>query len=516
MAIKTKEQYESVNTPTAELPLALSYNSRDTLGYTNVITNAKDQRTINTIYEIVTNPSQQNVTMYLTKRPGVVLNANSYGATTQIGYIVYSPITNGDLWVFSESGNDIRVSNQTSTTVIFTSTGAYFPEFVTNVLNGTTINTILQIGLVNSTAQVIFVGTNLDTWTQITDVDFTGLSIRGKMEHIDGYTFVLDSSHRIYNSDLNSFTAWTANNFIVRQNVSDDPVSLARYKKLLMAFGDRSVDFFEVIGAPSGTGSPLKRVEGLDTDIGMVRLGNEANGSTNYYDIIDGKLYFIGSRSSGQRGGNDNFSLGVYSFDGKEFEKISESGIDKILEEARASETLTLQCVIGVPVHGQNAVAIGLNITTATTQNWLMYFPKTKSWHEWTSTIFTPMNFYGNFLGVGTNQHRLYSIDTANQWQDDATNYAFTHQFRLPVEKENEIKRMSMCGVVGDTSTTAQNLSVQWSDDDYQSFNTARTIDMTQTRKALYSCGSFTERVIRLTYTGSLPMRLSKFLYRLI
>lgn len=73
---------------------------------------------------------------------------------------------------------------------------------------------------------------------------------------------------------------------------------------------------------------------------------------------------------------------------------------------------------------------------------------------------------------------------------------------------------MSMFGVVGDTATSASTLNVEFSDDDYVTFQAARTIDMTQPIKQIYRCGSYKDRAVRLTHTGDVEFRASAVIAR--
>ena len=79
------------------------------------------------------------------------------------------------------------------------------------------------------------------------------------MEFMDGYAFVLDNTLKaIYNSDLNSLANWTAANYIVKQIQQDEGRGLAKFGKLILAFGWETMEAFANAGNP--TGSPLVSV----------------------------------------------------------------------------------------------------------------------------------------------------------------------------------------------------------------------------------------------------------------
>ena len=165
---------------------------------------------------------------------------------------------------------------------------------------------------------------------------------------------------------------------------------------------------------------------------------------------------------------------------------------------------------------GKEAVAFALDATTATTQRWLMFFPEWKDWFEWQSTVFTPVNGgIGYYLGVGSNQHKIYSIsNTTSNWRDAGTDYTWTHQFKMP-KKDDATQRLDMFGVKGATSRSTSSLNVSFSTDDWQTMTAARAIDMTESQKFITRCGVFDDLCVRLTHTANLDIRLEQAFARI-
>ena len=492
-----------ISKPNLIIPLAASYDARGIQGFTNVVTNALDQRKINSVYEPITNSMTGKATLRLAKRPGVDDSGQTYGATGQVAYLVHhAPAVYGsgtNVWVFSTSGSDVRASSTATTTVIQTAASTH-PAYVDRMAISDSDTIIVQIRNGSTGAQRVWYSTAIATWTEITDSDFTGLSHRGKMEFMDGRAFICDNTAKaIYNSDLNSLSAWGAESRIPKEIVQDDVQGLARLNRQLIAFGQETAEVFVNVG--NDVFSPLGRVPER-----FARIGLESQivaGYTHYYATLGNRIYFVGRRGPG-------VSLGAYMYDGERFEKVSNPGIDKILNENAGSN----YSVNKVLFSGKEAVAFALDATTATTQRWLMFFPEWKDWFEWNSTVFTPVNNGEWFLGTGTNQHLLRRISrSTSNWQDAGTNYTLTHQFKLP-PKGNDPKFMSMFGVIGDTARSASSLNVQFSDDDLQNLTTARAIDMTSADKMLTRCGSYRERWVRLEHTANLDVRLEAVVAR--
>jgi hypothetical protein len=135
--------------PNVTIPFAASYNTRGIAGFTNAVTNALDQRKINCAYELYKNGISGKDTLYLVKRPGVADVGSTYGTSGQAGYlweVAAGASTNAaaNRWVFSTSGNDVRASDSSTTTVIVTASG-YAPAFVDKTAISGTDTVVVQL-----------------------------------------------------------------------------------------------------------------------------------------------------------------------------------------------------------------------------------------------------------------------------------------------------------------------------------------------------------------------------------
>jgi hypothetical protein len=490
--------------PNLRLPLAISYNTRGT-DDADLLTRGSDQRKINSLYDVINNSGTGKATLYLVKRPGVNDSGATFGLSGQVAYLVHAkpgsaaPQEPGEVWVFSTSGNDIRASNSSGTTTVIVTAAGYVPTFVDKTAISGTDTLVLQLRN-SSNAQRVFFSSAIATFTEITDGDFTGLTLSGKMEFMDGYAFALATSNRIYNSDLNSLANWTPTNFITKQIQQDEPRGLMRFKNQIIACGAETMEVFGNAG--NATGSPLQTVPSLYQRIGL----DFASGITtqHYYAIIGTKLYFKGALS--RSGRNDV----IFSYDGEKCEKVSTPPIEKTISG------VGIKSIQKFAFYGRTALALRIDTVADTTQRWLMFFPDLNEWFEWNSTVFMPICDNLLFLGVGANQHKLYEFDTPDLWRDAGTDYTMTHQFKLP-RTGNHRKRMPMFGVIGDmaASTTTSALQVRFSDDDWQTSTVARPIDMTKAKKHIYRCGAYNERGVYLDHTANLDCRLEQVVARI-
>ena len=497
----------SFDKPNVVIPLAASYNERNVHGY-NAMTGGFDQRKINSMYEPITNSLTGETTLYLKKRPGVSIIGSTFGDADQVAYFVtlsagFTGVGTANHWVLSVSTSTHRVSdNSNTTTYVTTSSTAYHPAYVDHFSINAVDHVVIQLRPGASLRQRVFYASSFSGITEITDTDFntTTHDMVGKMEFMDGYAFYLTDTGRIYNSDINTISTWDAANFITKQMEADLSRGLMRLGNQILAFGTRTVEVFYNAGL---SGAPLLPIKQLSQRIGIQTP--LIAGQTQYYAKSGRRLYFVGIEG-------DEFTRSAMSYDGSRFEYIGTPAIDKIFSSKNVFS------VNSIGVGGTPAIAFSLDLTTATTQRWMVFFPQYKEWFEWESNVFTPVNSGVFHLGVGSNQNRLYDFTATDNWLDESTQYTMTHQFLLP-SGGHHFKKMPICGVIGDTtaSTSTSNLGVEFSDDDFQSFTAVQNIDMTQARKVLTRQGSWRgERAVRLTNTANLDCRLRMFFAQIV
>lgn len=504
--------------PNIIFPLATSYNERGIAGYTHSVTNSEDQRKVNCFYELAKNPMTGKGTLTLAKRPGVSDSSGgaTFGtATQQVFLIISQPISTligkqvGSIppWVISIiSGTDIRASDAATDTVIQTIGATYRPSYIDKTLISGVETVVLQLRpFTFSSVQRVYYSNAIATWTEITDADFTALVHRGKMEHMDGFAFILEAQNRIFNSDTNSISSWVASNFITKQIVQDTPVGLAKLNNQIIAFGEDTVEMF--YNAGNATGSPLLPIRHLHQRIGLVAPRVDGDGG-HYYCTIGDRIYFVGRAAGGIK------TAGVFAYNGSVMEKISTPYIDKILSEL-ASSTTAFSSVNSMGFHGKMAVSILLTVPNDTAPRWLMFFPEWKEWFEWTSTIFNSINSGEHFLACSSgNKATIYNFPSTDNWQDAGTSYQWFSQFKLPTNGSAR-RFMHMYGVDADTDASANDLTVEISTNDCVSFSTLGTIDQTQDRKLAFRGGAFRKAHIRLGNTNARPTRIHNFLARI-
>jgi len=139
-------------------------------------------------------------------------------------------------------------------------------------------------------------------------------------------------------------------------------------------------------------------------------------------------------------------------------------------------------------------------------------------WSEWSATTAVKFNGIAATSKNGTvyvqdaTNGRIYTL-TPTTYQDNGSNFTVTLQtdnyhFGTPMAKFQ-----SGFWIIGDT--TAGTINVSESDDDYATWNTARTIDMTAVRKYLGEGGMFFQRAYKLEYTQNAALRLEMLMLKI-
>jgi len=496
------------------IPLAGSYNTRTT--ETNALSSAsgiiglgiwgtfvwgasiqstdKDQRYINCFTKTVNNPFTGTKTLYCVKRPGFgVLNTPESGS---IGTALL-------VWTGQGAGTKLMTA--------FGGTNSTLYDGTTSKGSITGKATQIAETFVSTTPTILIPSTDSTAWyydnavtvavaTKITDGDFpgnAGYTLAGGFATMDGYNFIMDTTGNIWNSDLNSVTAWTAANFINANSYPDRGIGCIRQKDTIMAFGTESTQFFYNAGNP--TGSPLSRIEPRTLRVGCIG----ADAITTIEDIV----FWAGSSPQG--------GIHVSMYSGAGYKKISTPEIEAILILAGAANI----SLTSIELYGSSFVIVNASNVT------FVYGLEEGAWSEWNTSGGRPwykcagvssgstqvIYAISNVLTGG----KVYTINpSAMVYQDDGV--TFTARIQLSKLGEGEsLTFWEELNVIGDQNTASSTLTVQFSDDDYQSWNTAGTVDLADEVRKLSGLGAAYRRAWALVHSDNAPMRLESISGRL-
>jgi hypothetical protein len=446
--------------------------------------------------------------------------------------------SDGTGWFFAEDANaDLTYVGDTNTNTIIDNLDSTTGMYVGQEISGTNIVAGTRIESVDSATQITVdtatTGTSVGVTitktpiAKITDPDFveTGEAISA-FESMNGYVYYTTDDGNVRNSDLNSVTSWPATGLLAVHLSPDPPNSISRYRDKIVVFGTSSKESFNDVG--NDTGSPLQRWSQDFEEIGVLDQRSLIK--------LENDIYFISPPRFGD--------IGVYKTDGLHTEKISTSFVDKILGTVSTSAATIYAS--SFKLGGQSY--IGLTLSTSSEEQeslllesgdlllledageillegdpaslssfvrFLVYNVALKHWSEWDLTKATFVQ--GSVVDSGNKliassrietDGKLYKLDsTSPVYADDGTSYtAEIRTSKVDFGTQNR-KFIHKIRLVGDTQSAGEVL-LSWADDDYGTYSTARTFDLTKTNPELVSCGSHKGgRVYKLQHTSANPFR---------
>lgn len=474
-----------------------------------------DQIFTNCVFSVFENPETGKKRFRVRKRPAM---ARKTALATDYDIIALGS-NNGELYYLAAEADagDMHLYNGTS--LIDSHSLSLLSSYSSKLSfgnNGTAsiIAWIMTYTIAGPTLNVKGFWLNGSTITEITDSDFPGDPTAtnggavGNIIYKDGYWFVMTLDGSIYNSDLNDITSWSSTSVISRTNNSDQGSTLVKYKDKIVAFRKNSIEFYELaIPAPS-VGSPLQRIDHLTINFG-VSSERETRGSPTVLEAFN-SIYWVGS---GEYNSNSLFKL-----EGFEPKEITTSAISSAL---RGSGGILRIAGKGT-ILNEPALFFWTDEVTGLNGSDYMYvlFLHSGLVSRWTSSV---VKFYFASYEVNTStdylvfagENEIYRIDNSNPVftnnYDGATStntfdqVIQTSLIDLDTEKR---KRLHKLKIIGDTQSSSSPLSIQWSDNDYTSFTTARNVDLNTARPYLSNCGSFRRRSIKLTHSAATPCEL--------
>lgn len=437
---------------------------------------SKDQVFYNVIPESVKNEITETKKVWLNKRGAFIANT-TVAAGGGVGRgIFYWPATGK---TYSVIDNDIY-ANATDIGDLATSTGTvWFTEFLSSA---GTQSLILCDGV-----DMYSIDTS-DVVTAINDADLP--ATQATPVFFDSYIFIVKpNTPNIYNSDVDAPTAWDPTNFLSAEQYSDNLVALTRQVNYVVAFGPYSTEFF--FDAANASGSPLQRQESVSLKVGLAARDSVAQ--------IDRRIFFVGQTQTGDPA--------VWYFEGLSGKEVSNEFIRKILANEGSNLTNTTAWVC---THkGHTLYVINLNART------LVYDCDEKVWIEWSinsasSHAVLPFKYMteganNTILVLHNIDGKIYKLDPTSH-QDDAGAILTTIITDRVDFNTNNWKAQLGLALICDKQTTGT-VTVDWSDDDYGTWSSSRSLDLTSGRAYTKAGGVFRRRAFRFQHTANAPFR---------
>lgn len=329
---------------------------------------------------------------------------------------------------------------------------------------------------------------------KIVDADFpgnAGYTLAGTFSHLDGYAAIMTTDGKLWASDLNIVTKWTATSYDSANAYPDKGIGCIRHKNFIMAFGTSSVQFFYNAGL---TPFPFAKATSMTEKVGAFAGDSDADTLAQISDTI----FWGGSTPEG--------GLSIFQYDSG-ITRISTPEMDQMLGLVGPNNiSLTTE-----RWYGLSFVVVNANLTT------YVYCVESKVWFERTGTRLW-YRCAGNSIGNTLYTYGISNTDTsgkvfiinptATTFQHNGVAYTAVWQ-TAPVD--NDTSKRKFCGeidIVCDREIATSEMTIMRSDDDYQTFTTFGTIDLSDARPRLTRLGSYIRGAWRGEHSANTPFRI--------
>ena len=445
-----------------------SFEQRDATGN-------KDQKYINFVPEKTVGINKGDTQWWLKSRPGMSA-VYTMPAGVLRGIYFWNAATPAHMSVI---GNSIYYNGTFLSTITTTTGSVGFTEF----LDSTGARKLV---LVDGTDGYVFTAYNVAP-TKIVDADFPTPHIPTPI-FLDGYLFLAKANTQdVYNSNLDDPALWTAGDFISAEMFPDTIVGLSRNNNYIYAIGQYSTEF--LYDAANATASPLARHPSALQQFGTPNI--------NTVVATDQDVTMVAELQLGGRT--------VYTIDGFKETEIATPAVQLALNAEGTN--ISNASAFGIKLGGQKLYVLTL------TNRVLCWGYDDKIWFEW-NFVNTPKFATDSAVGYpymlttqsGTNYIVAFTPNSSLDVANVITCTIVTSKFDFDTMDR---KRMDLLVLMGDSPlTTNVPISVQTSDDDYNTWSTARTLNINPIFTGLYRMGMFRRRALKFTYTQPYPLRL--------
>lgn len=338
---------------------------------------------------------------------------------------------------------------------------------------------------------------------KIIDANFPS-NIVGNFAFLGGWAFVMDTRGRIWNSNLNDPSTWSAIGLISCDIEPDKGAGVVRYKNHILGFGASSIEWFKNQGNP--TGSPLVSVPDL-----MIRTGAKDPINSVYtrgYSIlpVDDALYWVGRSSVG--------TFVIYAMQGGPPKIVSDDIVAGYLYEIASG--VTVNGLSAMKISGKTLLLVHLYSGDA-----LVLDTELGMWSVWSGAMHWSAVMYEDdiqaFLAPDSgSSHALRLMSPPGSptasYLDGASTFTQTVQTSRIDHGTQHRKFVRELDLVCATQSSGA-VTVEISDNDYSSYTTlVSTLDLTSMSPRITRLGSHRGgRSYRFTHTANAPNEMEAF-----
>lgn len=483
------QQAPTVAIPT-RVPLGWTIGSRDS-------TLTKDSLLINCYVE----KDKSDGTTSIFRRPGTFLWLHPTGfplSSPSFGGGIFQS-AEGDVY-YTFGGVTYEYHNPTTSLINWGAQTTYIPvqyNFVQGGKPGTVIGNGAKAYLIDLNQAVTGPFHTIDS-------DYPAFTSPG-FSYLDGTLYVMQSTLTptsggaiVYGSKINSVdgaTSWDPLNFLTAQMTPEGGIFITKQLGYVVVLKEASTEFFYDAG--NATGSPLAPAENLFFSIGCA--------DPNTVQRIGEILVWVSVTRDAQ--------YEVVFMENTRPKIISTPAVERVLNATPFVTNHVYSWHLVISGHTFYGVTLkDANIT-------LVYDFDEGMWYQWTDSNGNYLPFVSVTGGSGIPflvQHEtngsiyLWSEKYLTDFgQGGITGTSIPVSIRTPRWDGNTLrnKNLNWMSFVGDV-VPGRTMTVQSSDDDYQSWSTPRIVDLGGPNPILVNCGTFRRRSWLLTFQDSLPFRL--------
>jgi len=467
----------------------------------------KDPKLVNAMVEIET-VGKDDIEAWVQKRPGLKSYDNLSAATTDTGRGVF----NWDGRVYSVIGDEL-FNDETDIGQLNTSSGIVrFDVADMSIEVPAEVAGPYLVFHDGTTLYAVDDENNIREYNNggssgATDVENLPTTILPGIVVLDQYVFLGSNGdtaastniNEIHNSNVGDLSTWSGD-FIVGELKADRGVAIGRYYNYLVSFNQETTEFFFDAANPVGT--PLSRFDGVLEHIGTpAGAGNTVAGADNAL------CWVARSPQSGR--------FVAMLKDGFKAKKISTTAIDEYLEAEDSN--ISNAYAYHLRVAGNNLYVLTLPTTAAKT---FVYDIDTGMWYLWTSDVSDTESYFtvvdstyknGQIIGLDEDNGLLYELDP--ETYQDQTGSNETIKFEIQTKRFDNSVQLNkfyhrLFPVCDFNTSGTSSLLVSWSDDDYTTFVSDRTLDLTNSSVFLTRLGMSRRRSWRLRYRSNNSLRI--------
>ena len=306
---------------------------------------------------------------------------------------------------------------------------------------------------------------------------------------LDATLYVMDSTAKIWGSNLNDPTVWPALNYITAQSEPDAGVALGRQLVYVIAFKQWTTEVF--YDAANSVGSPLLPVPASKQPFGCA--------AADSVQSINDKLYWVATNRSGAKQ--------VVVMEALVSKVISTPSIERLLDNA------SMTTCFGWTHKEMGHTFYGITLPTANIT--LVYDIAESTWYQWADSN-------GNFWPIVSSSYTTAADGHLVQHYSNGKIYtpAYTTttddgaicnvDLYTPIYDGGSRfnKMLTSMEFIADQIPGAI-LFVRWSDDDYQNWTNFRQVNLGAARPILWDCGTFRRRAFHFRFSSNTVMRIS-------